>query len=141
MSGFLSTWLNLDRVFAACSVAFGLACTFKPEMTGGFFTVALRSASEDEKRQGAAAAMTRNDNWEAVAMLIGSRDLAIGIAILALSRAGKHDEMGIVMLSTLCASISDTQLAWRNRKYPEATFIAATGAGVALVGAKLCRLV
>ena len=119
MSGSLSTWLNLGRVFAACLVAFGLACTFKPDMMGGFFTVAFRSASEDEKRKGAAAAMMRNGNREAVAVLIGGRDLAIGISILALSRAGKHDEMGIVMLSTLCASISDTRLAWRNRKYPE----------------------
>lgn len=86
---------------------------------GGIFTVALRSDSEDEKGQGAAASMMRDSNREAVAMLIGGRDLAIGISILALSRAGKHTEMGIVMLSTLCTSISDTRLAWQNRKIPE----------------------
>lgn len=119
MSGSLSTWLYLGRVFATCLVAFGLACTFKPEVMGGIFTAALRSDREDEKRQGAAASMMRDSNREAVAMLIGGRDLAIGISILALSRAGKHTEMGIVMLSTLSTSISDTRLAWKNGKLPE----------------------
>lgn len=113
-------WFNLGQAIAACFVALGFLCAFiKPENINELFAVTRKSVNEDAKLEEFTVVAVHKDKQEVVATLVGGRCLAIGVAILALSMAGRNEEVGLVLLSSLCACIPDVWLMWLNKKYPE----------------------
>lgn len=111
----MSTWNTIGLGIAAGFAGLGLLSTVRPEDIDYLFGVTHKV----EKNGATAAVAVGQVNHRTVATLVGGRDLAIAVSIFVLGRAGKHQEMGVVILSTMCLAIPDVWLAWCNKKYPE----------------------
>lgn len=59
------------------------------------------------------------DDATGLLAFIGARDLSFSIAIIALSRAGRYREMGIVISSTMLFCVVDLFIMGRNGKWAE----------------------
>jgi hypothetical protein len=51
--------------------------------------------------------------------VLGSRDLTIGLAMYFLAKKGRNDELGTLILSTLCVCAVDIALVWRRKAFRE----------------------
>lgn len=96
-----STWNTLGLGVAAAYASLGTASFLYPSFVAqqlGFRSL-IRGAQDD------AAGLLA---------FIGARDLSYSLAIVALSRAGRHREMGTVILSTMLFCAVDLGVLWRN---------------------------
>lgn len=104
-----STWNNLGLGVAASFALLGTLTFVEPAVAEDLFGVAKATSGSPIRQL---------DSFS-FSSLIGSRDIAIAVALFSLSREGSRKEMGTVVLSTLCICLPDLYLVWRNRKFPE----------------------
>ncbi|KAL6404875.1 hypothetical protein AUP68_11707 [Ilyonectria robusta] len=99
-----STWSSLGLGVAVTWVTLGLVGIFQPARSAQIFGV-----SSPTEPSGKA------DNT-GIAVILGSRDFAVAAALFALHEAGKHEEMGTVILSTMIICGADIYLAWKAKR-------------------------
>ncbi|KAF4982591.1 hypothetical protein FZEAL_1823 [Fusarium zealandicum] len=104
-----STWNTLGLGVAGSWATLGLVAMFDPHRTAELFGVTAFRSSQAAKSESIAA----------FSGLIGSRDLAIGLALFILGRKRKNNAMGTLVLSTMVISAADTYLVWLRRSYSE----------------------
>ncbi|KAH7254612.1 hypothetical protein B0J15DRAFT_494686 [Fusarium solani] len=59
------------------------------------------------------------DQLSSMALILGSRDFSIATALFMLGRAGRNEEMGTLILSTLVICGADIYLVWKAKRYAE----------------------
>lgn len=110
----ISTWNSIGLGIAVGFAGLSALAVINPRQVDDLFGVSDKPVVATGGRE-----TTGKLNYTSLATLVGGRDLAIGVSIFALGRAGKNEEMGTVILSTMLLAIPDIWLAWRNKKYPE----------------------
>lgn len=101
-----SAWNNLGLGVAAAYASLGTASFLSPT----FVCQQLGFRSLTGSAQ---------DDTASVLAFIGARDLSFSIAIIALSRARRYQEMGTVISSTMLFCVVDLFVLWRNGKRAE----------------------
>ncbi|OAR04874.1 hypothetical protein LLEC1_07111 [Akanthomyces lecanii] len=125
--------LGVAAMFAGLSVV----SVASPRTVDDLFGVTRESRLSTAEAPRASAAATRTVDYTTIGTLICGRDLTIAVAIYCLGRAGRSKEMGTVILSTLCVTIADIWLAWRNKRYLETLAASFVAVAVAIIGVKL----
>ncbi|KAM6509694.1 hypothetical protein FALCPG4_017341 [Fusarium falciforme] len=102
-----STWNTLGLGVAAGWATLGLVGFFQPARSAELFGV-IPSAKDSSK-----------ETNRAMALILGSRDFSIATALFVLGRAGRDEEMGTLILSTLVICGADIYLVWKAKRYAE----------------------
>lgn len=101
-----SAWKNLGLGVAAAYASLGTASFINPTFVSK--QLGFRSLISNAQ-----------DDATGLLAFIGARDLSFSIAIIALSRAGKYQEMGTIISSTMLFCVVDLFILWRNGKRAE----------------------
>lgn len=96
-----STWNTVGLGVAATYAALGTASFLYPAFVAG--QLGFRSITT-----------AAQDDAAGLLAFVGGRDISVCVAIMALSRAGRHREMGTVILSTMLFCAVDLVVMWRN---------------------------
>ncbi|KAK2594462.1 hypothetical protein QQS21_007808 [Conoideocrella luteorostrata] len=107
-----TTWNTLGLGVAYSWGVLSALATFAPHRTAELFgitTLSNEQTADPESVLGFSG-------------LVGSRDLAIALAMYYLARKGRNDELGTLILSTMCICAADIGLVWRRRSYQENFF-------------------
>ncbi|KAL7821417.1 hypothetical protein V8C44DRAFT_314511 [Trichoderma aethiopicum] len=129
-----STWNSLGLSVAATFAVLGSSALFDMKRTAELFSLQppprkrrLRSEEEEDDDGGGGSSRV-------VAILVGSRDLTMATALIALHRAGMRDAMGTVILSSMGICVADLYIVWRAGKKLETTLFAVGAAVWAVIG-------
>ncbi|PTB79204.1 hypothetical protein M440DRAFT_1370927 [Trichoderma longibrachiatum ATCC 18648] len=127
-----STWNSLGLSVAATFAVLGSSALFDMKRTAELFSLQppprkreLRSEEAEDDGSGLC---------RVVAILVGSRDLTMATALIALHRAGMRDAMGTVILSSMGICVADLYIVWRAGKKVETTLFAMGAAVWAVIG-------
>lgn len=103
----ISAWNTLGLGVAATWAALGLVGVLRPTRSAEIFGVLSMHKADG----------TPDDTG--IALLFGSRDFTIAAALFALYSAGRDEEMGTVILSSMIICVADIYLAWKSRRGSE----------------------
>lgn len=103
------SWNALGLGVAASFAFLGTVSVVQPSVAEDLFGVAKMQAPSP----------VRQLDSHSFSILLGGRDMAIGVSIFLLAREGNTKSMGTVILSTLCVCLPDLYLVWRNKRYQE----------------------
>lgn len=104
-----TTWNTLGLGVASSWFVLSSLATFTPHRTAELFGITTLSndrTADPESILGFSG-------------MVGSRDLTIGLAMYFLAKKGRNDELGTLILSTLCICAADIGLVWRRQSYGE----------------------
>lgn len=104
-----TTWNTLGLGVASSWVVLSSLATFSPHRTAALFGITVLSDSQTAD----------HESTLGFSGLLGSRDLAIGLAMYFLAKKGRNDELGTLILSTLCICAADIGLVLRRKSYGE----------------------
>lgn len=106
------SWNALGLGVAASFAFLGTLSVAQPSVTEDLFGVAKMQAPSP----------IRQLDSHSFSILLGGRDMAIGVSLFLLAREGNTKAMGTVILSTMCICLPDLYLVWRNKRYQECVF-------------------
>ena len=104
-----TTWNTLGLGVAGSWVVLSSLATFAPHRTARLFGITALSDGDKADHESALG----------FSGVVGSRDLTIGLAMYWLARKGRNDELGTLILSTMCVCAVDLALVLRRKSYGE----------------------
>ncbi|CEJ94288.1 hypothetical protein VHEMI09829 [[Torrubiella] hemipterigena] len=121
------SWNALGLGVAASFAFLGTVSVAQPSVAEDLFGVAKMQAPSP----------VRQLDSHSFSILLGGRDMAIGVSIFLLAREGNTKSMGTVILSTLCVCLPDLYLVWRNKRYQDLAVMSIATVAAGVIGAGL----